>query len=92
MTTVVNFKTDIKVKTQAQKIAERMGLNLSDILNIYLRKFVAGKELHISLVEDESNPSKELIEAIKDARGEHLAGKLKKFGNIDILISHLSRM
>ncbi len=68
MTTIINFKTDKKIKTQAQKIAEAMGLNLSDILNIYLRGFVKRKEIYISLNEDESNPSDELIEAIKEAR------------------------
>ena len=49
MSAVINFKTDKKIKTQAQKIAAKMGLNLSDILNIYLRGFVKKKELYISL-------------------------------------------
>ena len=67
MTTVINFKTDKKIKTQAQRIAERMGLNLSDILNVYLRDFIVQKELHIHLHRDESRPSKRLINAIKES-------------------------
>ena len=92
MTTVINFKTDKKIKTQAQKIAEAMGLNLSDVLNIYLRGFIKRKELHISLNEDESNPSDELIEAIKEAEEEYKSGKIKRFGSIDDAIAHLKQI
>ncbi len=89
MPTVVNFKTDKKVKVQAQKIAEKMGLNLSDVLNIYLRKFVTGRELHLSLNEDESNPSDELLEAVREAGAR---GRLVKFKGVDALISHLREL
>ncbi|MDD5731377.1 MAG: type II toxin-antitoxin system RelB/DinJ family antitoxin [Patescibacteria group bacterium] len=92
MTTVINFKTDKKIKTQAQKIAEEMGLNLSDVLNIYLRRFVVKKELHISLNEDESNPSDELLEAIKEAKEEYKSGKMKSFKNMDSFIAHLKQI
>lgn len=92
MTTVINFKTDKKIKTQAQKIAEAMGLNLSDVLNIYLRDFIVKKELHININEDESNPSDELIEAIKEAEEEYKSGKMKKFENIDEAIAYLKQI
>lgn len=83
MTVVINFKTDKKIKTQAQKIAGAMGLNLSDVLNIYLRGFVKKKKLYISLDEDESNSSDELLEAVKEAREEYKSGKMKKLKTID---------
>lgn len=92
MTTIVNFKTDKKIKTQAQKIAEDMGLNLSDILNIYLRGFVRAKELYINLNQDESKPSKKLLEAVKDARKERASGKMRSFKSIDEAIVHLSKI
>lgn len=92
MTTIINFKTDKKIKIQAQKVAEAMGLNLSDVLNIYLRGFVKIKEIHISLNENESNPSKELLEAVKEARKEYKSGKMKSHKNIDSLISRLEKM
>lgn len=91
MSTVINFKTDKKIKTQAQKIAGEMGLNLSDILNIYLRGFVKKKELYINLNEDESNPSNELLEAAKEARKEYRGKKMKNFKCIDSLIAYLER-
>ena len=92
MTTIINFKTDKKIKTQAQKIAEAMGLNLSDILNIYLRGFVNKKELYISLNENESNPSSELLKAVEEARHERKTGKIKSFKNIANLAAHLEKI
>lgn len=92
MTTIINFKTDKKIKTKAQKVAEAMGLNLSDVLNIYLRGFIKVKELHISLNEDESNPSDELLGAVKEARKEYKSGKMKGYKDIDSLIARLEKM
>lgn len=92
MTTIINFKTDKKIKIQAQKIASAMGLNLSDVLNIYLRGFVKRKELYISLNEDESNPSEELLKAVKEARCEYKNGKIKGFKSIDNLINYLEKI
>lgn len=92
MTTVINFKTDKKIKTQAQKVAENMGLNLSDILNIYLRNFVIKKELYINLNEDESRPSDELLAAIKEARQDYKNGKLKNFKNFDDAIAYFEKI
>ena len=92
MTTVINFKTDKKIRTQAQKIAETMGLNISDVLNIYLRSFVKRKEIYINLNEDESHPSDMLIEAMREAKEEYESGKMKKFKSIDDFIAHLKKI
>jgi addiction module RelB/DinJ family antitoxin len=92
MTTIINFKTDKKIKTQAQKIAEAMGLNLSDVLNVYLRGFIKKKELYISLNQDESDPSDMLLEAIKEARTEYQSGQMRSFRKIDNLIAYLEKI
>ncbi len=92
MTAVINFKIDKKIKIQAQKTAEAMGLNLSDVLNIYLRGFIRTKELHISLNENELNPSDELFEAVKEARKEYKGGKMKGYKDIDSLIARLEKI
>ena len=88
---VINFKTDKKIKTEAQKIAEAMGLNLSDVLNIYLRKFIVKRELHIDLDWDESQPSDELLEAMKEAKEEYKSGKMKSFDNTDEAMAYLDQ-
>lgn len=92
MNTVINFKTDKNIKKQAKKIAETMGLNLSDILNVYLRKFIKSKELYISLNENEKNPSKELLEAVKSTKKEYKSGKIKKFENVYSAIEYLKQL
>lgn len=94
MNTVINFKTDKNIKKQAKKIAETMGLNLSDILNVYLRKFIKSKELYISLNENEKEkkPSKELLEAVKSIKKEYKSGKMKKFENVYSAIEYLKQL
>jgi len=73
MTTIINFKTDIKVKSEAQKMANQMGLNLSDVLNIFLRKFIKEKEIHISLKEPSDFLIKEIKEAEKEIKEGHMS-------------------
>jgi addiction module RelB/DinJ family antitoxin len=92
MDAVINFKTDKRIKDEAQKIAGEMGLNLSDILNIYLRGFVKKKELYISLNENESNPSDELLGAVAEFKKEYKTGKMKRFKSLDNLIEHLEKI
>ncbi len=47
-TTVINIKTDVKIKRQAQKLAEQMGLSLSGVINASLRQFLNSKTLFVS--------------------------------------------
>jgi addiction module RelB/DinJ family antitoxin len=87
MTTIVNFKTDKKIKNRAQKIASEMGLNLSDILNVCLRNFINQKTLYINLNDYETNPSPELLLAVKNARQEFT--KNKKTSSLEEIFSGL---
>lgn len=48
--TVINIKTDKEVKKNAQKLAEELGLSLSDVLNASIRNFIRTREVHISAV------------------------------------------
>ena len=62
---IINIRTDFKVKFEAQKIAEKMGLTLSDLLNGYLREVIKVKKVAFSVSEE---PSKRLINSLKEAR------------------------
>ncbi len=64
---VINIRTDSKVKFEAQRIAEKMGLTLSDLLNGYLREVVKVKRVAFSASEE---PSKRLIRSLEEARKE----------------------
>ena len=46
--TLLNVRTDIKVKKEAQKIAKNLGVPLSVIVNAYLREFIRSKEVRFS--------------------------------------------
>jgi hypothetical protein len=53
---------------------------------------VKKKEIYISLNEDETNPSDELLEAVKEAREEQKSGKMKRLKGIDGLMAHLEQI
>ena len=79
MNTVINFKTDAKIKKQAQKLAEDLGLSLSGVINSYLRQFVQTQTVFVSKKYDE--PSDLLLEAVRESRAERKAGKHYSFKN-----------
>ncbi|PIR05186.1 MAG: hypothetical protein COV57_00385 [Candidatus Liptonbacteria bacterium CG11_big_fil_rev_8_21_14_0_20_35_14] len=63
--TVLNIKTDKKVKTEAQETARELGLSLSTILNAYLKEFVRKKKV-IFLVSP--TPNKRLQKLFEKAK------------------------
>lgn len=48
MTTIV-FRTDPKLKVEAQRIAKEMGLTLTAIINNFLRDFVKRKSVNFDI-------------------------------------------
>ena len=87
MTTIINFKTDKKVKSEAQAIAKKMGINLSDVLNILLRSFVRDKELNINLEE----PSEFFIKSMAQAQADLAKGDVSPgFDNAEDAIKWLN--
>ncbi len=65
-TAVINIKTDIKIKKQAQKVSADLGLSLSGAINAFLRQMIRDKQVYFSL--DESNPSVDLLKALEEAK------------------------
>lgn len=43
---MINIKTDVEVKRNAQKVAKDLGLPLGTVLNAYLREFIRTREAH----------------------------------------------
>lgn len=64
MKTVINIKTDKETKEKAQKLAADLGLNLTTLINAYLRHFIRTKKFSFSLTGEEEP---EMNEIIKDA-------------------------
>ena len=49
MNTTINFKTDQKIKKEAQIIAKKMGISLNAVLNMYLNQFVRDQFINVSI-------------------------------------------
>ena len=48
MKTMINIKTDREVKREAQRLAKKLGLSLSDVMNASLRNFIRTREVRVS--------------------------------------------
>ncbi len=46
---IINIKADREVKVKAQRVAKKLGLPLSTVINGYLREFVRTETVHFSL-------------------------------------------
>jgi DNA-damage-inducible protein J len=74
---VINIKTDVKVKKEAQKIVSDLGLSLSGAINGFLKQLVRTKTISFTL--NENNPSDYLINSVVEAKKERISKKQKKF-------------
>ncbi|HEC30729.1 MAG TPA: type II toxin-antitoxin system RelB/DinJ family antitoxin [Candidatus Yonathbacteria bacterium] len=89
MKTVLNIKTDVEVKKQAQKIAKDIGLPLSTVVNAYLKEFIQDKRVTFS-AEPKLRPEVEKIlrQASKDYKeGKNMHGP---FDNVKDLMKSLN--
>lgn len=71
-TAIINIKTEPEVKQKAQKVAKELGLNLSALINGYLRQLIKTKRVEFDLDE---TPSEYLKQAIKQSREDLKKGK-----------------
>ena len=64
-TTVINVRTDAEIKSKAQEVVEKLGLNLSVVINAYLRQLIRTKTVSFSLSEE---PTDYLLQALKKSQ------------------------
>ena len=79
-TAVINIKTEIVTKKQAQKVASELGLSLSSLINAYLKNLVKTKTVYYSKAEE---PSEYLRAAIREAEEDLRLGKTYSFKSAD---------
>jgi len=88
--TILNFKTDKKLKTEAKRVAEEIGVPLSTVLNAFLKQFVRDKEITLSLA---LKPTPYLERILEEAQEEYARGEsIGPFMNADSLIKHLKKL
>ena len=86
MSEVINFRTDKKLKSEAQAVVKKMGISLSDALNISLRKLVRDKSIDLNLEE----PSDWFIEQMAEVKRERARGEVSpSFSNMKEAIKWL---
>jgi addiction module RelB/DinJ family antitoxin len=63
---VINIKTDKEVKANVQKLAEELGISLSDVINASLRNFIRTREVRISSIPQMTPELERLIGKARD--------------------------
>lgn len=76
-TTSILIKTNPKIKEQAQKIAQDLGISLTSVINRYLKHFIQTKS--ITFTADEEIPSQYMIESLKQSEEDYKTGKVISF-------------
>ncbi len=87
--TILNIKTDKKLKADAQEVAAELGVPLSTVMNAFLKQFVRDKEVTFSANEYRMTPY--LEEIVREARAEYEAGELEVFDNADEFLASLNK-
>ena len=70
--TLINIKTDTKVKKGAQKIAKELGIPLSTVVNAYLKEFVRERSVRLSL---DPQPRPEVAKMLREASEDYKKGR-----------------
>ncbi len=76
---IINIKTDKEVKQSVQKLAEELGISLSDVINASLRNFIRTREVRISSIPQMTPELEKLLGPIEE--------DIKKGRNISPLFS-----
>lgn len=66
MNTVIHVKANKEVKENAQKLAAKLGLSLSDVINASLRNFIRTREISFSDVPVMTPELEKLLATIDD--------------------------
>lgn len=75
LTTALNVNVDAKTKEEATNILKSLGLNMSTAINMFLAQVVKRDGIPFEVVNPK--PSKEMIEALKEA--EKIMKNLDKY-------------
>ena len=73
MKTIIHVKTDPTTKTQAQKLAKKLGLNLSIVINASLKQFIINQSLFLSQTP---TMSAQLENTLKQAEKDFRKGRV----------------
>jgi addiction module RelB/DinJ family antitoxin len=84
MKTLINIKADREVKEEAVKLAERIGLPLSTVINAFLKKFISDQSVTFNV---SNRPSKGLQKILKQTEKD-----IKNGDNLSPLFTDMEKM
>ena len=88
-TSVINIRPQPDVKKAAQQVAEDLGMNLSVLINGFLKNLIKTKTISLKVSEE---PSQYLIDSLKEAEDDINAGKVISFKDGTDAIKYLDEM
>jgi len=88
--TILNVKTDKKLKEEAKKVSAELGVPLSTVINAFLKQFVRDKEITFS--SNQYRPTPYLERILTEAQREYEAGDFIGPISENELISHLKKL
>jgi addiction module RelB/DinJ family antitoxin len=88
--TILNIKTDKKLKAEAQKVAGELGVPLSTVMNAFLKQFVRDKE--VTFTANQYRPTPYLERILTEAQREYESGDFVGPMEPEDLIAHLKKL
>ena len=91
MQTVIHIKSDKEVKENAQKLARKLGLNLSDVINASLRNFIRTREVVFSDTPQMTPELEKLLDKVEEdiKNKKNLIGPFKSPKEMDKFLDSL---
>ena len=79
MQTVIHIKSDKEVKENTQKLARKLGLNLTDVINASLRNFIRTREVVFSDTPQMTPELEKLLDKVEEdiKHNRNLVGPFK---------------
>jgi addiction module RelB/DinJ family antitoxin len=89
-TAIINIKTDPETKLKAHRVADELGIPLSNLLNAYLHELAATGSVHFSVAEP---MTAEMEKAIAEAEKDIAAGNISEpFDSAEAAIAYLKSL
>ncbi len=89
-TASILIKTDPKVKEEAQKTAEEMGISLTSVINRYLKHFITTKS--ITFTTQDEVPTPYMINSLKQSEEDYQKGRVIPFDRAKDAVSYLDTL
>lgn len=88
--TVINFKVDVEVKEEAQKLARELGMPLSAIVNAQLRELIRTRGLNVSAEPRMSSYLEKVIEGVE--RDRKMSRDITRTDSLEETLAHLDSL